>query len=96
MGKDQADAIRAELRDRLIAAYGDLKTASDAIGIPYKTLYRNLTTSGKDRTSTVTLDFIVQIINHLRDNFGGDDIGGVNEAALKRKSRDRGEDPAGA
>jgi hypothetical protein len=85
--------MRAELHDRLIAAYGDLKTAASEMGIPYKTLYRTFTTKGKDRTATVTLDFIVEIVDHLRTNFAGDDLGGVHEAALKRKSRDRGETP---
>lgn len=93
MGNDQADAMRAELHERLIAAYGDLKTAAAEMGVPYKTLYRTFTEKGKDRTATVTLDFIVEIVDHLQQNFEGDDFGGVYEAALKRKSRDRGEQP---
>ena len=93
MGNDQADAIRAELHDRLIAAYGDLKTAATEMKVPYKTLYRSFTEKGKDRTATVTLDFIVQIVDHLQKNFSGDDLGTVHQAALKRKTRDRGETP---
>lgn len=93
MGNDQADAVRAELHDRLIQAYGDLKTAAAETGIPYKTLYRALTTKGKDRTATVTLDLVVDVVAHLQDHFGGEDLAAVYQAALKRRSRDRGEQP---
>lgn len=85
MGNDQADAMRAELHDRIIKAYGDLKTASAAMGIPYKTLYRALTKSGKDRVASVSLDFIVDAVTHLQREFGGDDLGTVYEAALHRE-----------
>lgn len=93
MGNDQADAVRAELHDRLIRAYGDLKTAAVETGIPYKTLYRALTTKGKDRTATVSLDLVVDVVAHLQNHFNGDDLSQVYEAAMKRRSRDRGEDP---
>jgi hypothetical protein len=93
MGNDEADAIRAELHDRLISAYGDLKTAAEEMNVPYKTLYRTFTIKGKDRTATATLDLVVEVIEHLRDRFDGDDIGHVYQAARKRKSRDRGYEP---
>lgn len=86
MGNDQADAMRAELHDRIIKAYGDLKTASAAMGIPYKTLYRALTKTGKDRVASVSLDFIVEAVDHLQREFGGDDLGAVYHAALRRES----------
>lgn len=91
MGNDQADAVRAELHDRLIRAYGDLKTAASEMGIPYKTLYRSLTTRGKDRTASVSFDLILEIIAHLQERFDGEDIGAVYRAAMLRDD----ESPAG-
>ena len=65
MGNDLADAIRAELRSALLSAYGNLEDAAEPLGIPYKTLRRHLTPSGKDRTARVTLDFVIQVCAHL-------------------------------
>lgn len=87
MGNDLADALRAELHDRLIRAYGDLKVAASEIGIPYKTLYRAFTTKGKDRTATVSLDFILEVIAHLDARFGDASFNDVHAAAQARVTR---------
>ena len=65
MGNDMADAIRDELREELIRAYGSLEAAAVAVGIPYKTLYRALTTRGKDRSQSVKLDLVIDIADRL-------------------------------
>lgn len=65
MGNDLADAIRDELREELIRAYGTLEAAAEAVGIPYKTLYRALTTRGKDRSQSVKLDLVMDVADHL-------------------------------
>ena len=41
MGNDLADAIRAELRSTLLAKYGTLEAAAEALDMPYKTLRRS-------------------------------------------------------
>ncbi len=33
--------------------------------MPYKTLRRHLTTTGKDRTARVSLDFVLEVSEHL-------------------------------
>lgn len=83
MTNEIADAIRAEVGRRLVVAYGDLKAAAQGTGIPYKTIYRTFTEEGKDRTKTVTLDFIMQIVAHLRENFDGDDFPTIYAAARR-------------
>lgn len=65
MGNELADAIRGELRSALLAKYGTLEAAAEALGIPYKTLRRHLTTAGKDRTARVPLDFVLDVAEHL-------------------------------
>lgn len=65
MGNELADAIRAELHRLAIAKYGTLDEAAKALGIPYKTLYRSLTTKGKDRTQRVSLDFVLEMAEAL-------------------------------
>lgn len=65
MGNDLADAIREVLRNDLIAEYGTLEAAAEAVGVPYKTLYRALTTRGKDRSQSVKLEFVLDIARHL-------------------------------
>lgn len=74
MGKEKADAVRTELRYRVLRAYGSLQDAAPALGIPYKTLYRALTEKGKDRTETVDMEFVIAIVDHLHSRFGGDDF----------------------
>lgn len=83
MAITSADAIRIELGHRLRLAYGTLEAAADAIGIPYKTLYRNLTIRGKDRTATVALDLVMQITDHLSAHFQSGDIADVYEASKR-------------
>lgn len=65
MGNELADAIRAEMRSALLSVYGTLEEAAAALGVPYNTLRRHLTPAGKDRTARVTLDFVIQVCNHL-------------------------------
>lgn len=60
-----ADALREEIARELKLAYGDLQTAASALDIPYKTLYRALTTKGQDRSQTMKLDLVIQITEHL-------------------------------
>ncbi|GAA2577905.1 hypothetical protein [Microbacterium binotii] len=83
MGNERSDAVRAELKSRLDDKYGDLKAAAAALGVPHKTLYRNLTTKGKDRTATVSLEFIMDAVEHLH-SLGGDDFATFYAAALRR------------
>lgn len=70
--QDLANATRRELRSRVLDAYGDLKRAAAATGIPYKTMYRNLTLEGTDRPATISLQFVLSLITHMEENFGGD------------------------
>ena len=72
MGNDLADAIRVELRSALLAKYGTLEAAAEELGIPYKTLRRHLTTTGKDRTARVTLDFVLDVSAQLERAAGVD------------------------
>lgn len=74
MGNEKADAVRAALYDLLRSKYGDLKTAAVELGVPYKTLYRNLTPKGKDRNESVTLDFVIDTVEHVRAHSGGPDF----------------------
>ena len=64
MGNELADAIRSELRSALLARYGTLEAAAEALDMPYNTLRRHLT-SGKDRTARVPLDFVLDTAAHL-------------------------------
>lgn len=61
MVNERADAIRAALREAVVARYGSLEAAAPELGVPYKTLYRHLTESGKDRTARVPLDFVLDV-----------------------------------
>lgn len=72
MGNDLADAIRTQLRLALLGKYGTLEAAADALGMSYKTLYRHLTDAGKDRTARVSLDFVLDVTNHLAQTAGID------------------------
>lgn len=65
MGNEMADAVRDELYDALMREYGSLEAAAEVLSIPYKTLYRALTTKGKDRSQSVKLDFVMQITDQL-------------------------------
>lgn len=65
VGNDMADAIREELRAALLAVYGTLEAAASALDMPYKTLYRHLTPTGKDRTARVSLDFVLDVTDNL-------------------------------
>jgi hypothetical protein len=94
MGNDVADAIREGLRAELLLEYGTLEAAAEALGIPYKTLYRSLTTKGKDRSQSVKLDLITQIAEHLED-VGRSSFNDVYTRAVAhaRSKRDSGEEP---
>ncbi|MFF3029112.1 hypothetical protein [Microbacterium sp. NPDC057944] len=72
MGNELADAIRAELRSALLAKYGTLEAAAEVLDMPYKTLRRHLTTSGKDRTARVPLDFVLEVSEQLERDAGVD------------------------
>lgn len=65
MGNDLANAIRTQLRLALLGKYGTLESAAEALGMPYKTLYRHLTEDGQDRTKRVSLDFVLDVTDHL-------------------------------
>lgn len=80
MGNDLADAIRTELRAALLATYGTLEAAAKALGVPYKTLYRHLTPTGKDRTARVTLDFVIEVADHLEQ------VSNVGLAEIQRRA----------
>lgn len=81
MGNDLADAIRAQLRYALLDTYGTLESAAVAVGMPYKTLYRHVTQAGKDRTSRVTLDFVLEVTDHLSRD------GGISLEEIYRRAR---------
>jgi hypothetical protein len=85
MRMSSSDAIRYELAVRLRVAYGTLDVAAKAMGIPYKTLYRNLTVEGKDRTATVALDLVLQITEHLQAHFGTGGLDDVWEASKRHR-----------
>ena len=72
MGNDLADAIRDELRSALLVTYGTLEAAAEALGMSYNTLRRHLTTSGKDRTARVSLDFVLDVSAQLERAAGVD------------------------
>lgn len=88
MGNDMADAIRDELREALIRKYGNLEIAAEALGVPYKTLYRALTARGKDRSQSVKLDLVMDIAGHLAD-VGGDHFGELYDRARRNVARRR-------
>lgn len=85
--------MRIELGIRLRVAYGTLDVAADALGIPYKTLYRNLTVRGKDRNATIGLDLVMAITEHLQAHFGTGDISDVWEASKRHRFLDASEHP---
>ncbi|RLP70899.1 hypothetical protein D9V30_00235 [Mycetocola reblochoni] len=60
-----ADGIREELKAALLSIYGTLDDAAVALGMSKKTLYRYLTTKGKDRVEKVPLDFVLDASAHL-------------------------------
>ncbi len=97
MGNDVADAIRETLREEVLRQYGTLEAAAEAMRVPYKTLYRSLTTRGKDRSQSVKLDIITQITEHLED-VGGASFNDVYSRAVAhaRSRRDSGETPGEA
>lgn len=89
MGTPEVNAVREELYHRVREEFGDLKAAAEPLGVPYKTLYRNLTPKGKDRNETVTFDFIVDAVEHIRRRrvargLPGDDFPTFYAAALNR------------
>lgn len=95
MGNESADLIRAELGRLLVYKYGDLKQASAEIGIPYKTLYRAVTTEGQDRVKRVPLDTVLEIAEALGITLSelyDQAVGGTDYAlAAKTRSKNRGE-----
>lgn len=80
MGNDLADAIRTQLRLALMGEYGTLEAAAAALGMPYKTLYRHLTDTGKDRTARVSLDFVLDVAEHLRH------VANIDLAEIQRRA----------
>lgn len=95
MGNETADLIRAELGRLLIYRFGDLKQAASEIGIPYKTLYRAVTTTGQDRVKRVPLDTVLEIADALGITIADlyeQTVGGTDYAlAAKTRSKNRGE-----
>lgn len=81
--EEVADAVRLELRSRMLDAHGTLQAAALATGIPYKTLYRHLTRKGQDRTASTSLQFVIQLVQHLEAEFGGDDFATFWEYATR-------------
>lgn len=64
-----ADAVRAVLHDLLVEQYGGIEAAAPQVGIPHKSLHRAFTKTAKDRTKTVSLNTVMQVIAALeRDN----------------------------
>lgn len=88
MGNELADAIRTQLRLALLGHYGTLEIAADALGIPYKTLYRALTEGGKDRTARVSLDFVIDVSNHLQR------VAGIDLAEIHRRAQIKSDVPS--
>lgn len=88
MGNELADAIRRQLRLALLGEYGTLEAAADALGMPYKTLYRHLTEEGKDRTARVSLDFVLLVADKL------DATAGIDLAEIYRRAQIRPDVPA--
>lgn len=80
MGNELADAIRTQLRLALMGEYGTLEAAAAALGMPYKTLYRHLTDTGKDRTARVSLDFVLDVAEHLRH------VANIDLAEIQRRA----------
>lgn len=95
MGNETADLIRTELGKLLIYRYGDLKRASAEIGIPYKTLYRAVTTTGKDRVQRIPLDTVIEVSDALGITIADlytQSVSGTDYAlAAKTRSKNRGE-----
>lgn len=95
MGNETADLIREELGRLLIYKYGDLKRASAEVGIPYKTLYRAVTTKGQDRVLRVPLDTVLEIAEALGISIAEiyeQAVAGTDYAlAAKTRSSNRGE-----
>ncbi|MGB4136036.1 MAG: hypothetical protein WA971_05705 [Microbacterium sp.] len=87
MSNTLADAIRDELREELIRAHGTLDAAATVIGIPYKTLYRALTTRGKDRSQTVKLDLVLDITDHLARSDPRLSFNSIYARAVDRRDR---------
>ncbi|GAA1323819.1 helix-turn-helix domain-containing protein [Leucobacter albus] len=95
MGNETADLIRDELGRLLVYRFGDLKRASQEIGIPYKTLYRAVTENGQDRVQRVPLDTVLEIADALGITIAelyNQAVGGQDYAlAAKTRSSNRGE-----
>lgn len=95
MGNEAADLIREELGRLLVYKYGDLKAASAEVGIPYKTLYRAVTTKGQDRVQRVPLDTVLEIADSLGISIAElyeQSVSGTDYAlAAKTRSKNRGE-----
>lgn len=88
MGNELADAIRSQLRLALLGEYGTLELAAEALGMSYKTLYRHLTPTGKDRTARVSLDFVLDVSNHLES------VAGIDLSEIYRRAQIRADVPA--
>ncbi|QXE28910.1 MULTISPECIES: hypothetical protein [Microbacterium] len=88
MGNELADAIRTQLRLALLGHYGTLEIAAEALGMSYKTLYRHLTPTGKDRTARVSLDFVLDVSNHLAT------VAGIDLTEIYRRAQIRADVPA--
>lgn len=95
MGNEAADLIREEIGRLLVYKYGDLKRAAAEIGIPYKTLYRAVTTKGQDRVQRVSLDTVLEIADALGISIAelyDQAVTGTDYAlAAKTRSKNRGE-----
>ena len=73
LGTRQAWAVRSELRERALKAYGSYPRLAEAMGVPHKSVYRYLTEEGKDRVIP-PLSFVVQLVELLRAERAGDDF----------------------